>query len=110
MLTVIRYHLDENMPNAVAAGLRKRGRDVTSSNEVGLLGASDEKQLAFSHANGRVIVTRDDDLLTLNSEGAPHSGIVYWLEKHSLGQLIKDLDQLCFEMTASDIVGRIIFL
>jgi predicted nuclease of predicted toxin-antitoxin system len=87
MATPIRFHLDENMPNGIAAGLRTRQRDVTTTSEAGLLGASDEQQLSYAHATRRVIVTRDADLLVLNSQGFPHCGIVYWTEKRSLGQL-----------------------
>lgn len=63
MPTPIRFHLDESMPNAVAAGLLKRDRDCTVSNSVGHIGASDEKQLAYAVAHKRVLITRDDDFL-----------------------------------------------
>lgn len=65
MSTVIRFHLDENMPNPVAYGLRARGRDATISNDVGLIGASDEEQLFFALQNQRVLLTRDDDLVKM---------------------------------------------
>ncbi|WP_200836771.1 DUF5615 family PIN-like protein [Rubripirellula obstinata] len=98
------------MPKAVAEGLRLRGRDVTTTNEVGLLGASDPEQLSFAHKNGRVIVTQDDDLLTLAAEGSEHSGIVFWTAKRAMGQLIKELDALCYELSAKDMLGQIRFL
>ena len=110
MATPIRFHLDENMPNAIAAGLRSRRRDVTTANDAGLLAATDEEQLSYAHSTGRVIVTRDADLLALNSQGVPHGGIVYWTEKRSLGQLVKDLDSLCFECTAEEMEGRVKYL
>ena len=46
----IKFHLDENVSNAIANGLRMRGIDVTTSPEAGLIGASDEQQLAFALA------------------------------------------------------------
>ena len=88
---MIRYHLDENIPNAVAIGLRNRERDVTTSSESGLNGKSDREQLDFATRNQRVIVTRDQDMLRLSADGTKHSGIVFWTEKRSLGQLVKDL-------------------
>ena len=39
----IRYHLDEHMDNAVAVGLRRRGIDVTTTVEAGLMRASDQE-------------------------------------------------------------------
>jgi len=48
----IKFHLDENVSSAIADGLRRRGIDVTTTAEVGLIGASDETQLAFAHQSG----------------------------------------------------------
>ena len=55
----IRFHLDENVNGAIANGLRLRGIEVTTSNDVGLIGSSDESQLAFSRDNDRVLVTHE---------------------------------------------------
>ena len=65
----IRYHLDEHVDPAVAKGLRQRGVDVTTTVEAGLAGASDDGQLAFAAADGRVFVTRDRHFLVLHGEG-----------------------------------------
>ncbi|CCI35971.1 MAG: DUF5615 family PIN-like protein [Microcystis sp.] len=40
--------LDERVSQAIAKGLRVRGIDVTMSSEEGLIGASDEEQLAYA--------------------------------------------------------------
>lgn len=40
MPRTIRFHLDENCSHAIAAGLRRRGIDVTTTPEAGLLNAS----------------------------------------------------------------------
>ena len=96
------------MPNAVASGLISRGRDVTTSYDAEILGKSVSEQMAYAHENERVIVTQDDDLLSLASKGIPHSGIVFWGGKRSIGQLIKELDTLCFE--TEDMTGQILFL
>jgi hypothetical protein len=46
MPRTIRFHLDEDVDPAIAEGLRRRGIDVTTTPEVGLLGARDPIQLA----------------------------------------------------------------
>ncbi len=46
----IRFHLDECCDPAIAAGLRRRGIDVTTSQEAGLLEAEDEQQAAYGLA------------------------------------------------------------
>ena len=38
---VIRFHLDEHVPNSVAHGLRLRGIEVSTTVDVGLQGAED---------------------------------------------------------------------
>ena len=45
---MIRYHLDESVRTAIAVGLRSHGVDVTTTVEVGLLGAADEDHIAYA--------------------------------------------------------------
>lgn len=98
------------MPNAVAEGLRKRNRDVTTSKDAGLIAGSDEEQLAFALSESRVLVSRDTDFLVLNSQGIDHAGIVYWTERRVLGFLIKELDSLCFDRTTDEMRGQVKYL
>ena len=71
----MKFHADENVPQAVALGLRRRGFDVSTTVETGLRGADDEQQLAHALAESRVIITHDADLLRLAAGGAPHAGV-----------------------------------
>ncbi|MEM9276582.1 MAG: DUF5615 family PIN-like protein [Cyanobacteria bacterium P01_F01_bin.143] len=88
----IKFHLDENVSNAIANGLRKRGINVTTSPEEGLIGASDEQQLAFALREKRVIFTFDDDFLSLAATGIEHCGIIYTpQQRQSTGKVISDL-------------------
>ena len=67
MPRTIRFHLDENCPAAIAEGLRRRGIDITTTPDAGLLTASDEEQTAYALAEGRVIFTLDKDFLRMNA-------------------------------------------
>lgn len=88
----IRVHLDENVDPAEADGLRRRGVDVTTTPQVGLMSASDEKQLEFALAEGRTLVTHDEDFLAFGKGGVTHSGIAYCHPPlHSIGQIISAL-------------------
>jgi hypothetical protein len=42
-LEKIRFHCDEQVERAIAEALRRRGIDVTTTPEAGLLGAADEE-------------------------------------------------------------------
>ena len=55
MPRTIRFHLDENCPRAVALDLRRRGIDVTTTPDAGVLEASDEEQDAYARVQRRVI-------------------------------------------------------
>jgi transposase len=70
MPRTIRFHLDENCPAAIAEGLRRRGIDITTTPDAGLLTASDEEQTAYALAEGRVIFTLDKDFLRMNAREA----------------------------------------
>jgi len=49
----MRFHLDEHVAYAIAAGLRRRGIDVTTASDAGLLETPDEQHLAFALQEGR---------------------------------------------------------
>ena len=92
MSNKIKFHLDENVGNAIATGLRIRGIDTTTSPEQWLIGASDEQQLAFCLSQKRVIFTFDDDFLSLASTEIEHCGVIYARQKRqSIGKIISDL-------------------
>jgi hypothetical protein len=44
----MRFHLDEHVAHAIAAGLRRRGIDVTTTTDAALLSAPDEDHIAFA--------------------------------------------------------------
>lgn len=92
MPRTIRFHLDEHCHRAVAEGLRRRGIDVTTTPEVGLLSASDEEQLAYGSSQGRVVFTHDREFLRLHASGFPHAGIAYCgKDAKSSGEIIQGL-------------------
>jgi hypothetical protein len=99
------------MPNAVAEGLRRRGYEVTTSAQVGLISAADIEQLAFAARECRVLITRDQDFLRLSAQGHEHAGIIYWTERQrALGPFIRAVDALCIDFSQEDFRGKIVFL
>lgn len=107
----IRYHLDESVNHAVAAGLRRRGVDVTTATDAGLLGVDDKDQLAFAQANGRVSVSHDSDFLRLAAAGLGHSGVAYCHQRdRTIGQIVTALVRLWRTRTGEEMQGQVIFL
>ena len=107
----IRFHLDENVSNTVADGLRRRGIDVSTTPEQGLVSASDEEQLAFAYSQQRVIFTQDRDFLVLHSAGNEHAGIAYCIKgSRSIGEIIRGLILIWEVLNADEIKGKLEFL
>jgi predicted nuclease of predicted toxin-antitoxin system len=65
----MKFHADENVPEAVVLGLRRHGFDITTSADAKILGSTDEEQLAYCLREKRVIVSHDEDMLRLAAGG-----------------------------------------
>ncbi len=108
---MIRFHLDEHVSPAIAAGLRQRGIDVTTTIEAALQGRPDPELLAFAMAEDRVIVTHDHDFLIADAHGTAHTGIAYChQDKYTIGQLVRALLLLHGCCSADELRGRVEFL
>ncbi|MEM9273182.1 MAG: DUF5615 family PIN-like protein [Cyanobacteria bacterium P01_F01_bin.143] len=65
--------MDENINPDVAKPLRLRGIEVTTTQEINLLGETDEVQFDFVCQQQRVIVTHDTDFLRLAIQNKTHT-------------------------------------
>lgn len=111
MPQTIRFHLDENCARAIATGLRRRGIDVTTTPEVGLVGASDPEQVAYAVSEGRVIFTQDGDFLGIDRAGTWHPGIAYCeKDSRSTGQIIAALVDIWEYLDPEDMAGHVEYL
>lgn len=107
----IRFHLDENVPRAIAIGLRQRNIDVTTTHDANLIGSTDAEQLAYAVNEGRIIFTQDTDFLIMASEGHSHPGIVYARKAHrSIGQIVRSLELIHGVLTVEEMVGHIEYI
>ncbi len=107
---MLRFHLDENVPTAVAAGLAGRGYDVTTTNSTDLREAADPEQLAFALRDDRVVVTHDADFLRIHAAGVQHAGIAFASPDRSLGDLIRNLVLLAECLEPADMHGHVEFV
>ncbi len=107
----VKFYLDENVANAVAAGLRHRDIDVVTTIEAGHMGWADENQLQFASEAQRVIVTQDDDLLKLASRSISHAGIAYYKpQTRSIKQILRGLILIFEILNPEDMLNHIEFL
>ena len=107
----IRFHLDEHISGHIADGLRRRNIEVTTSAEVGLIGASDVGHLEFAASSGSVVVTQDDDFVKLHARGVTHAGIVYCRQQSvSIGEMLRRLVLIHDLLSPEEMAGRVEFL
>ena len=106
----IKYYTDEHIPSAVVAGLRRRGINVLTTVEAGMLGATDEAQLALATEQQRVLFTQDDDFLSLHATGIEHAGIVYVHQGASIGHLVRGLHFIFQVLSPEKMTNHVEFL
>jgi predicted nuclease of predicted toxin-antitoxin system len=111
MPKTIHFHLDENCNLAIAEGLRRRGVDVTTTPEVGLLTADDVTQLAHALAERRVVFTQDRDFLRHHAAGVSHAGIVYCdKDTLSIGEIIRGILLIWEVYDSEEMTGQVEYL
>lgn len=111
---MIELYLDENVPEAIAMGLRLRGYDVTTVRETDKKGLSDTEQLKFASSENRVIFTFNiADFYKIHSEfiekGLEHCGIIL-SRQLSIGTIVKALSKLVSTMNYKKSRNNIIWL
>lgn len=87
----VQFYTNENVASVVVDGLRRRGVDVLTCQEAGMMGATDESHLTFSTEQSRVIFSQDDDFLRLHAKGVSYAGIVYAHQRTPVGVVIQSL-------------------
>ncbi len=102
--------MDEHVPRAVTEGLRRRGVDVLTVREAGMLEAVDVQHLAYAMREGRVVVTQDAAFLRLHTSGHVHGGIVYASQRTPIGAFVRGLMLIHDALTAEDMASHVEFL
>lgn len=106
----MKFYLDENLDPAIATGLRQRGIDAVTTQEAGLKGAGDDRQVAHALSTGRVLVTRDADFLRMHGRNVPHGGIVFVTGNRSIGEILRGLVVLHQVVPDGAMRGRVEYL
>ena len=87
-------YCDESIWMPVADGLCRRGWEIHTACDEGILGDPDAKQLAYALENDWVFLTFDDDFLSLvEGEGLDHAGLIYVQQAgRKIGDVVKAVD------------------
>jgi len=107
--------MDHNVPLPITNGLRLRGVDVLTAYEDGHARMDDDILLDRATALGRVLFTRDEDLLAeadqRQQEGIPFGGVIYAHQlRVSIGTAVHDLELLTQVSNARDLDNTVQYL
>lgn len=108
------FFTDEDVYGAIAPALLRVGVDAVSTPEADRRGQSDEEQLEWAAANGRVIVTFNvGHFAELHTDwlrrGRHHAGIVVSSQR-PIGDIVRRLVFLARTLTAEAMHDRLEFL
>lgn len=111
MAAAIRLYLDECLTPKIAIQVRKLGIDIVSVHELALTGDSDPNHLARATEMSRVLVTADDDFLTIAASGVPHAGIIHGEQSTlSIGDWVRALELICAVYEPEDMLNHVEYL
>jgi predicted nuclease of predicted toxin-antitoxin system len=104
--------MDVHAPLAITESLRRRGVDTLTAQEDGAGLLDDAALLDRATALGRVLFTRDEDLLAEGArrqrDATPFSGIIYAHQlRVTIGQCVRDLELMAKVYEPEDLVGWI---
>lgn len=102
---------DEHIPYPIVEGLRRRGLNVVTVQEIGLSSEEDKTIMDRAQKEGRIIYTQDADFLRLHRTGYKHVGIFYHHSlAYSIGEAIRKITLVCEVLSAKEMEGRVKFL
>ena len=107
--------MDEHVPGAITDSLRLSGIDVLTVQEDGRRHTPDDQLIDRATALGRLIFSRDQDMLRhageFQSRSHHFSGVIFASQRDvSIGQCVKDLSLICLAGKAEEFADRVTFL
>lgn len=111
----LKFYMDQNVPRAIAIGLRLREVDVITAYEDGASLLTDPELLDRAGELGLVLFTQDDDLLVeaakRQKEAVFFRGVIYAHQLSvSIAACIRDLEMIARVGEPEDLFNRVEYL
>ena len=108
-------YMDVHVPAAITRGLRRRGVDVLTAQQDGTTRLEDPALLERVTALGRILFTRDEDLLAVAAErlrtGKPFATVVFGRQLEvSIGRCIADLELIAKAGQEEEAANQVTYL
>ncbi|MBC8449519.1 MAG: DUF5615 family PIN-like protein [Chloroflexi bacterium] len=112
---VARLYFDEDADARLAEALRRRGYDVETTVEAGLLEASDEEQLLFAARQQRALITHNIKHFpgvhaTWVEGGQEHWGIIILIGHSAVSAWLRRMENLLHRFSAQELQNQLLFL
>lgn len=105
-------YADENVWYPVVDGLRRRGWEVTTANDEGMLGRSDREHLAYAASKDWILLTFDSDFLRLVEDETfekDPAGVGYIGQaRHDVGELVRRIHAALTRYEDRDLSGEVV--
>lgn len=98
-------YADECVSAQIIAGARRRGTDIVTVQEEGLLGAVDAEHVERAKQLGRIILTEDYDFVA--DPGALERGLIFIKPTTTVGDAIRHIVELATLLDPIDMEHRI---
>jgi predicted nuclease of predicted toxin-antitoxin system len=111
----IALYMDHNGPRAIILELRRRGVDLLTAFEDGMADQEDSALLDRARDLGRVLFSRDDDLLReathRQKQGIDFAGVIYAHQlRVTIGTCVRELEIIAKTGEPQDLASRVEFL
>jgi len=73
-------------------------------------GQSDEQILVYAKEDGRVVVTSDEDFLTLNAKDVEHAGIAFLTKCLGIAALKEEIEKVSLIFESEHLKNRVVFI
>ena len=112
---IARLYCDEDVDARLVEALRRRGYEVVTTVEAGLLEASDEEQLAYAVSQQRAFVTHNikhfpGEHKAWVKSGRKHWGIIILVGHSAVGLWLRRMENLLNCFSAEQLQNQLLFL
>ncbi|MBS3138179.1 DUF5615 family PIN-like protein [Candidatus Woesearchaeota archaeon] len=89
--------------------MKKRGIDIITARDAGMLNKDDSAQFLFAKKQKRAIVTHDTDFLML-LDNTEHTGLIFFTQQLPIGEAIDAIELVYLEYSAEDLINTVLFI
>ncbi len=108
-MTSIKLYSDEHIRKQIVYALKSKGINIISTDDVGNKGKSDIEQLKFAILDGRALLTKDADYLSITKMPV-HHGILFITKIKSDKEIVSSILEIIQTLEENDIENTVVYI